>query len=211
MEEVVLEVQPRKARGKWAVRRLRREGWIPGIVYGGDGPPVPIQIPERQLESLVRSHTRLVRIRGLDGDQRALVRELQYDILGKELLHVDLHRLVAGQRVTVEIPIVLRGVPKGTEQGGVLQQSLYNLEVECLATAIPDEIRVDVSDLDLDDVLYVSQIAVPEGVTVLTEPDVVVAQVVPPEAEEAEEVVPEAAAEPEVIPKGKGEEAEGEQ
>lgn len=212
MEEVVIEVQPRTAHGKWAVRRLRQQGWIPGVVYGADGPPVSVQIPERQLESLVRAHARLVRIRGLDTEQSALVREIQYDIIGKHVIHVDFHRVVAGQRVTVEVPIVLRGVPKGAEEGGMLQQGLYSLEVECLATQIPDEIRVDVSDLGVGEVLYVSQLQLPEGVTPLTEPDVVVAQVVAPTEEaEEEEVVPEATAEPEVLRKGKEAAEEGDE
>ncbi len=210
-EAVKVQVTPRSAKGKWAVRRLRREGWIPGIVYGGDAEPVMVQIPAKEIERIARQHDRLVTLVGL-GDQpiTSLVREVQKDVFGREVVHVDFHRVVAGQRVTVEVPVVLRGVPKGVEAGGVLEHATHEVEIECLATEIPEQLRVDVSHLDLEDVLYASDIPLPEGVTLVTEPDVVIALVARPAAvEEEEAAAPEAAAgEPEVIEKGKKEKEE---
>jgi len=209
-EAVKIDVAPRKAKGKWAVRRLRRQGWVPGIVYGGDREPVMVQIPARELERLARHHERLVSLVGVEEQPvTGLVREIQWDVFGKEIIHVDFHRVVAGQRVTVEVPVVLRGVPKGVDAGGVLEQSLHEVEIECLATEIPEQIRVDVSGLDLEDVLYASALPLPEGVTLVTEPEVVVAVVTRPAAVQAEEEEAEAAepaaSEPQVIEKGKKE------
>ncbi len=212
-EAIKIEVAPRSVKGKWAVRRLRRQGWVPGIVYGGDSEPIMVQIPAREIERVARQHDRLVSLVGL-GEQpiTSLVRDVQKDIFGREVIHVDFHRVVAGQRVTVEVPVVLRGVPKGVEAGGVLEHATHEVEIECLATEIPEQLRVDVSHLDLDDVLYASDIPLPEGVTLVTEPDVVIALVTRPEpAEEEEEAAAEAApSEPEVIEKGKKEQTEEE-
>jgi large subunit ribosomal protein L25 len=212
MAEATITVEPRKVQGKWAVRRLRRQGWIPAILYGAGAPAELIQIHERELEKVVRHQARLVRVEGLgDSPIQALVRDVQWDIIGKRVVHVDFHRVAVGQRVHVKVPVILRGTPAGLEDGGRLDHVLHELEVECLATEIPDEIRVDVSGLKVGDVLHVADLMLPAGVVPLVDRSTVVAVVSRAEGEEAKPAAAEAPAapkEPEVITRRKEEKEE---
>ena len=143
-----------------------------------------------------------------------LIKEVQYDHLGQHAIHADLTRVSMDERVEVTVPIHVRGTAKGVEDGGVLSQMLTELEIECLVTAIPEEIRVSVTNMELDDTLHVEDLEVPEGVKVITEPDTLVVAVksVEEEVEEEEAVEEEGAEEPEVIGRAKKEEEEeGEQ
>jgi large subunit ribosomal protein L25 len=146
----------------------------------------------------------------MDGkNETVLVKDVQFDHLGMEVLHVDFARVDLNERVEVTVPLVLKGEPKGEKDGGVLQQILADLEIECLVTQIPTEIRANVADMGLNDALHVKDLQLPEGVRALQDEDLIVATV----KEIAEEVSTEAAegtAEPEVIGRAEeGEAAEG--
>jgi large subunit ribosomal protein L25 len=144
--------------------------------------------------------------------QPCLFKDAQYDYLGATLLHLDLARVDLNERVKVHVPIELRGTPAGVKEGGVLRQELKDLEIECLVTHIPENLRVSVENLGLNEVLYARDIELAEGMVTTQDPDSVVATVRPPlVAEEPTETAATegASAEPEVIAKGKEEAEEG--
>ncbi len=194
-----LRFEKRTAKGKWAVRRLRSEGWVPAIVYGHEQPPEPIQVTRNDIDALVKHGERVVELTGNGVTETAMVREVQWDPLGVQILHVDFERVGVGERVEVEVPIQLRGTAPGVEQGGKLNQILYNLEVECPATDIPDFIQVNVRNLQAGGSIHVRDIEVPDGVKILTEPDLVLVAVELPVKEKEVEEAAAAPAEPELV------------
>jgi large subunit ribosomal protein L25 len=189
---------------------MRADGLVPGIVYGHGEAAVPVQMAAADLLGLVRHGTRLVDLVGEGQPETALIRELQWDPFGNDILHVDFARVAADERIHIEVRITLRGTAPGVEEGGVLNHLLHTVDVECLATEIPEEIRVDVRGLHLEQSLHVSDLVVPPGVKVLADPDVVVVQVakkleeVPAAAAEVAEAGP---AEPEIVGRRVAEEA----
>jgi large subunit ribosomal protein L25 len=163
------------------------------------------------LATVLRHHTRLVDLKG-GVNESALLRELQWDVYGIEVLHVDFARVSADERIEVQVSVELRGTAPGVNEGGVIEHLLHEVTVECLATAIPDRIQVRINQLNKDQSITVAQLEVPAGVTILTDPEAIVVQCVEAAKEpEAEAVVGEAV-EPEVIGRKaeEGEEAEEE-
>lgn len=218
MEIPTLKGEPRKAAGSRAAARLRRAGGLPAIVYGHKIDPVPVTLDYHDVDLLLEHGAHLVNLE-INGDTQAcLFKDAQYDYLGAKLVHVDLTRVDLTERVKVHVEVELRGAPKGIAQGGVLRAGLKELEVECVVTHIPEKIRIDVSDLELDQVMHVKDLKLESGLMALDDPEAVIATVRQPvvKAEEEEAAVEAAeaeagaAAEPEVIAKGKDEEAAGE-
>ena len=214
-----LSALPRETRGKGASRKLRATGRIPAVVYGHGEATRELSVDARELDRLFsqihRDNTVInLRIQGEKAEVKALVREVQSHPARGTILHVDFYQIHAGERITVEVPIVLTGSAAGVRAGGILQHTLNELEVRCLADQIPNEFPIDVSALEIGDSLHVSDLPVPEGVEILVDGDRTVCSVIPPAVvaveAPAEGVVPEAAtvAEPEVIKRGKEEEAE---
>jgi large subunit ribosomal protein L25 len=217
MEIPTLKGEARKVAGSRAAARLRRAGKLPAIVYGHQIDPQAVTLDYHEVESQLRHGTHVINL-DLGGEaQPCLFKDAQYDYLGSTLVHVDLARVSLTERVKVHVQLILRGQPKGVGDGGVLHQELAELEIECPALQIPDAIRVDVSELALNQVLYVKELKLDENIKAMNEPEAVVATVREPAAQ-VEEVtaaaVPTAeaaagTAEPEVIAKGKAEEEEG--
>lgn len=206
-----LKAVPRRPGGSRAANRLRNAGKLPAVVYGHKQEPEPVVLDYHEVEMQLRHGVHVVNLDIAGKVQSCLFKDTQYDHLGATLLHVDLTRVDLNERVTVQVPLELRGTPKGVADGGVLRQELMELEVECLVTSIPDVIRVNVSDLAMDQVLHVSELKLDPGITAMHDPDIVVATVRQPivQAEPTGEAPVEGAAEPEVIAKGKVEEEEG--
>ncbi len=174
--------------------RLRRQGWIVGVIYGKNYGPIPLKIRRKDFESALRRRWRgaLVRL-DIEGDgfsdsQLCIIRELQRDPLTDEILCLDFQRVTAEMRIRRSIPIVLKGTPAGAEKGGVLQQILHEAEVEAPVGLALEALEVDVSSLDIGDTLKVGDIPVPEGVRMMEDPEEPVATVTPPEVEEEEKV-----------------------
>jgi large subunit ribosomal protein L25 len=192
-------------------KRLRDAGFVPGVIYGHKEAVVPVTLPKKELVGHLNKGAHLFALSVDGANENVLVKDVQYDHLGVEVLHVDFARVDLNERVEVTVPLVLRGEPKGEAEGGVLQQNVADLEIECLVTQIPNEIRYNVSDMGLDSVLHIKDIPLPDGVRALQDEDLIVAAVRVIE-EEASTEAAEGAAEPEVI--GKAEEgapaAEGE-
>jgi large subunit ribosomal protein L25 len=203
-EAVLLTTKSRKDLGKMNARRLRRQGLVPGVIYGHKEATLSVSLNNDDLKRAVRHGVRVVDIQAEGKVEKALIKEVQWDHLGLEILHVDFARVAADERVEVNVRVELRGTAAGIATGGVIDQPIHLLAVECLAIAVPDSIRVNVSALQLGQAIHVKELTLPEGVKALSDPDAVVVQVIAkllePEAAPtpAEGAVAEQA-EPEVI------------
>ncbi len=209
MEIPTIKAESRQAAGSRAAARLRRKGKLPAIVYGHKQDPFAVTLEARDVEQHLSHGAHLVNLDVKGKVQPCLIKDAQYDHLGAELVHLDLARVDLNEKVKVHVTLELRGTPKGAAEGGQLRQDLMELEVECLVTNIPENIRVNVADLALNQVLYVKDLKLDAGLQAVTESEKVVATCRLPLApvETVEAAAPVAgAAEPEVIAKGKIEE-----
>jgi large subunit ribosomal protein L25 len=213
-QELVVEAEQREDFGKNAARRTRRSGRIPGVVYGGGGPVIPVYVDPEGIRDILHSesgHNSIftLQVRG-KAPARAMIRDWQSEPVRGGLLHVDLLRIALDTKLKLKVAIHVTGEPKGVKvDGGIFEFMLRELDVECLPDDIPEGITVDVSPLGLNQSLRVSELPVSPKVKVLTDPNRVVAHVVTIKVEEEKpaEVAAEATpAEPEVIRKGKAEE-----
>jgi large subunit ribosomal protein L25 len=210
MDILEIEAKPRDARGTVACNRLRRQDLVPAVLYGHGESNVLLSMKRRELEHVIEGHNFIVCI-AWDGQQdNAQVREIQYDALGDHIVHVDFMRISLTETVTVSVPVETHGDAAGVAEGGILDVIMHELEIECLPTAIPESIRVEVAELGIADSLRVADISLPEGVTATADPEAVVVNVAPPAEEEEEEVagLAEEGLEPEVIGREEGEEEE---
>jgi large subunit ribosomal protein L25 len=209
-----LSATPRTETGKGVARKLRAQQSVPGVLYGHHRDPQPLVIDGREFDRLVERYateTTVVELT-VDGQSvRTLIREIQRHPFKRQVLHVDFQALVAGEMVTVDVPLVLVGTPAGVRVGGgVLDQVMRELTVEVDPSEIPNHIDVDVSGLEMAQSLHVSDLQLPPGVTVLDDADATVCVVAPPRVaeEEAAPAEEETSAEPELIRKPKDEEGE---
>jgi large subunit ribosomal protein L25 len=209
-ESVVLAAQERTGHGTRGARRLRREGMIPAVVYGHGEATVSVALAADELMKAIRHGARVIDLKQGEKLQKALIRELQWDALGQDILHADFARVSADERITLDVRIELRGTAPGVTAGGVLVQQIHNLHVECSVVNVPESIRVNVGELQKDQILHVRDLVLPPGVMVKNDPDAIVVQVTEKMVEgEAPAAAPAAEqAEPEVIGKKKEEEAE---
>ena len=213
MERIELKVEKRTLLGK-KVKRLRRQGLIPAIIYGHETEPIPVQIEERELTRVLAQAgpNRLITLR-LDGRPRlALAREIQRDVITDKLLHVDFYTVVMTEKLSAEVPLVLVGESPAVERReGVLQHGIDTVEVECLPGDLIHSIEVDLSELkELGQAIYVKDLKVPPSVEILTDGEEMVVKVVPIVEEVEEEEVAVAPGEVEVVTKRKEEEFEEE-
>lgn len=213
MAEAVIPIETRTALGTRAVRRLRKQGRIPAILYGEGVPPTPIQCRLIDLEKALQSGAHMVTLDGPDGIHRVLVKHIQPHPVSGKVLHVDFHKVSLTEKLEIEVPLVVKGDPSGVkEQGGVLETPVHTLKVRALPNRLPDRLEVDVSHLKLNERLRLGEVPKPEGVELLGNEDLVVAACLPPREEK--EAAPEAAeaaatpgtTEPEVIKKAKSQE-----
>jgi large subunit ribosomal protein L25 len=219
MAEIVVNAKGRDDRGKNAARRLRRQGLVPGIVYGGKGGNIAVAVDPKALQKVLRSEAGRNTILKLDiagaGATNAILKDLQVDPIKDSLLHADFYRIAMDVAIRVTVPINIRGEARGVKvDGGILELITREIEVECLPGDIPERIDVDVSDLGLNGALRVSDLPANAKVKILESPDQVVVHVVSIKEEEApapaaiavEGEAAAAPAEPEVLKKGKKEE-----
>lgn len=212
-ESVVLVAEERKGNGSRGARRLRRAGKIPAVVYGHKEATVSVSLGADELSKAIRQGARVIDLKLGDTLQKALIRELQWDALGHDILHADFARVSADERITLDVRVEIRGTAAGVTAGGVLVQQIHSLHIECPVIAVPESIRVNVADLQIDQALHVRELVLPEGVVCKNDPEAIVVAVAQ-KVVEAEPAAPGAApaageqAEPEVIGKKKEEEAE---
>lgn len=207
-----IQVQKRDKLGSRYAARLRQGGRLPAVIYGHGQEPLHVSLDRKELVDLLHTRARLLEAQVDTQKQPVLVKEVQWDHLGTDLIHLDLTRVDLTEKVTVKVPLQFAGDAEGLkEEGAILERPVTELEVECVVTEIPDQIKVDVSALKVGDALTVKDIKLPEGVVSKLDPETVVATISIVQ-EEVVEVVPtaEGAAEPEIIGKKAGEEgAEG--
>jgi large subunit ribosomal protein L25 len=216
-KEFKVQATLRQGRGKNDARRARRDGMVPITVYGGGAETVAAVAPARELAAILRSESGRNTIFTIEvdgaGSSEVMFHDRQIDPIKGRLIHADLTRLVKGQKIEVTVPLHLTGEPIGVkEKQGVLEQIIREIDIKCEPREIPDVLEVDVSNLDVHDVLHVSDIPVSEAIEILTDPEQVIATVGIVKEEELAATTPaegEEPAEPEVIGKGKKEE-EGE-
>lgn len=198
----ILDVAPRTSVGRSA-HRLRREGLVPGVVYGHDVAALNIQVPERELTRVAhaagRSHLLNLKVKGERRQRPVLIRELQREPRSAELLHVDFFQVNLTEKLNVTVPVVLTGEPPAVKFGvGELLQVIHSVEVSCLPDSIPGEFTVDVSSLsEVDDAVRISALELPDGVelTGAVDSEEVVVKIAPTRVAAAEEApAPEAVA-----------------
>jgi large subunit ribosomal protein L25 len=223
--EARLEAETRDSFGKNQARRLRVQGQIPAVLYGGvtgltSPPATNLSVDPKTLSRILHSESGVNTLIGLkvgDEEVKVLVREYQLDPVTHKMLHVDFYRIAMDKKLTVTVPILLKGEPKGVkQQGGLLDFVHREIQIECLPADIPEHIEVDVTELMLGQSIRLREIANDPKWTPVSEPDIMLAHVValkveaePVPAEGA--VAPAATAEPEVIKKGKTDKAEAEE
>jgi large subunit ribosomal protein L25 len=189
MEIRELTIQRREGTGKQRARRLRREGRVPAIMYGG-GEPVTIAVDPREIARIMHGHeggTQLLRVSLSDsGDSRmVIIRDMQLDPVSERIIHVDLQEVRMDRAIQVAVPLRHVGEPIGVKEAkGILEMILREVQVSCLPGAIPEMIDANVTGLGIHDVLTVGDLVVPAGVRILTDPGQAVATVAPPMAEE---------------------------
>lgn len=222
MATVSLSADSRDVSGKGSARTLRSRGQIPAVIYGHGRDPQSLALNARDLDKLlshIQAESTVIEVTVGGHTAKTLIREIQRHPIKRQILHVDFQALVAGEKVTVSIPIVLQGIPEGVRlEGGVLDQTLREIEIEVDPSNIPDHVEYDVTNMVIGDSVHVSDLKVPEGVEVQDDPETSVAVLAAPRAvieetpvvAEAVEGEAGAVAEPEVIGRGKEDDDEGE-
>jgi len=214
-----INAAPRTESGKGAARQLRRQGRVPAIMYGHGDDTQSLSVDAHELEKLLHSisvENTLIDVRIEGGEPtRALIREVQWHPYKPLAMHLDFYQVHAGEALTLDVPVHLHGTPIGVrEQGGVLQQTLHELHIECLPRHIPEAVELDVTNLAIGDVIAVRDVTI-ENVTIHNDGDLAICSVVGPtvaelpEDEAAEDE--DEAAEPEVIGQESGSEEDGEE
>ena len=214
MADIVVAAENRTETGKNVNRRLRTRGLIPGVLYGSKKEAVPLAVSPKEITTILRSKTGENTLFDLEigGSRRKVIlKEFQVEPIKGQLLHADFYEVALDKPIEVKVHIEVTGIPVGVKvEGGLLDHVTREVEVSCLPADIPEKITIDVSELEMGKAVRVSDLKVPDKVTMLSEPDLVIVHVVAPRAEEevAAAVAPVegeavAGAEPEVIKKGK--------
>ena len=190
MQQVKLEAQKREASGKGAARGMRRAGNLPGVLYGRKNEVIPIQIDARGFRDFLHNYgeNAFINLEIADhGTENVMVKEIQRDPVSNQLLHTDLLRISMDEPITSTVPITLVGSAPGIQEGGILEFPHRQLTLHCLPTLLPEEIEVDINELEIDDRLSVDDVSLPEGIEILDDPNTRIVAVVPPRIEEEPE------------------------
>lgn len=219
MEEIQLNVQQRSQVGTRKIKSVRRNGFIPAVVYGEKKSPISIKVERSDYERVMRQHrgqSLIFRIHVMEegkelGDYSAIIKEEQHNPVSEELVHIDFNRISLTKEIEVKVAIATKGDPIGVKRdGGSLDHALWELDIICLPMNIPQAIEIDVSALEIGDAIHVKDIVLPQGVRTRHDPASILVSVVPPMKEEVEVSAEGAPTEPEVLKEKKKEEAPGE-
>ena len=193
MSNLVVEAEPRTELGKNANRRLRASGLIPGVIYGRSTESISVSVNPKKIFSIIHSDTGQNTIFKLELNSKklnVLIRDLQVDPVRGHLLHADFQTIAMDETRVFEVPLDPQGEAEGVKEGGILDIVVREIEVECLPTDVPDQIQIDVSDLEIGDALRVSDLTFEsDKVSILSSPELVLLTVTPPKVEIEEEVV----------------------
>jgi large subunit ribosomal protein L25 len=215
-KDLTIAAETRDSRGKNEARRLRAKGSMPAVIYGGPNGPAPVAVNPKELSKILNSrtgHNTIFNLSVAGGETTpVMIVDWQFDPIKDALLHVDLKRIDLSQRISVKVPVVTQGDPKGVKiQGGMHEVVTREVEIECLPNDIPEQFTVNVSDLMIGQSIRAGDIPMSASMTLLSSAESVISHVVSLRAEETTTAetggpAPTAAAEPEVIKKGKKEE-----
>ena len=212
---VVIEARKRELIGKKSSKKLRKMGLVPGVFYEKGKPAVHLAFDIKALQYFMSHAHGLVdiKIEGKKEPLKCVLKDVQYHPVTDEVIHVDFQGVTMGEKISVTVPLVLRGTPRGVKEGGLLEHMIRELEIECLPKHLPEQLEIDVSHLKIGDALHVKDLSF-ENIRILDDPNEVILVI---EAPRVEEAVEEAAAtfeeeppEPEVITSRKEEKEEGE-
>jgi large subunit ribosomal protein L25 len=210
MEWVKIKAESRKEKGSNVCHQLRKKGLVPGIVYGRKEPEEQLVVNLKELSEMLHKGVRLIDLAFPTKTEKVFIKAVQMDPISEKPLHIDFSRIAMDEMLTMEVEIILKGQPKGILAGGLLEHNFRQLTVKCLPNNIPDSIEVDVSELDMGDLVRVKELKLPQGVTAVTDPEIVVAGVHQPKEEEVAAPAGEVSTtEPEVITAKKVEGEEG--
>ncbi len=206
-----LQAERRERTGSHVAAAVRKRGRIPAIVYGHKQEPAAISLDAHDfVEGLHHGH-RLMDITIGGNTEKMLVKDLQYDHLGRNVIHVDLMRVDVTEMVKVTVPVELKGTAKGTHEGGIVEEHTDHVEVECLAVNIPESIVVSVKDLGVGEAIHAGDIKLPDGVKLVSSPETIIATChVLAVAKTTEQLEEEAPVAPELIREREPEEEESE-
>jgi large subunit ribosomal protein L25 len=215
MEQMQLTSTVRTDTGKGVARKLRQQGFVPAVMYGGTHGNIGLSVNSHDLRQIIAKgggETSLIDLEVKNGDKKqtvpVILKEFQIDPVKRTLLHADFMEVTMGQAIEVHVPLELTGTSAGVKTGGLLEFVTRELTIECLPSKMLNHIDVDISGLEIGDTLSVEDINLGEDYKILTPLDTVVATVTAPKAEEEPEEGEEEQAEPEVIAKGKKPEEE---
>lgn len=211
METVKLNGNIRKEISKSARSKLRREGNVPGVLYSKNIESIPLSVKESDLHRLTSSSgTHIISLNLENNSYDCIIKDVQYDPVTDKVVHFDLLGLISGEKIEVEIPVVFIGNPIGVREGGQLQEFFHKLTVQCFPTDIPENIEINIANLNIGDSIHISDI-ITDKFTIQHSPDTVIASVAHPRSEAETEVSEETITEPEVIAKGKEKEEKEEE
>lgn len=200
-----LKIEKRDKIGKGGSKRLRREGKIPIIIYGHGEETDHAMVSRKELKSYLHEHKEEIMTLGTGRGKNVVIKEVQYDPVTGEPIHIDFMHIHKGEKLKLSIPLILDGTSAGVKEGGILEQWVREIEIECLPKDIPDEVRIDVSKLKIGDSLHIENLFIGEGVTILLPPEEAIVTVMPPRREEVTAAIEEEEEEAE-----EGEKIEGE-
>ena len=204
----ILNVEKRNETGTARMRRLRNAGGIPAVLYGHGQENINLVLNGKELMSVMRHSGHIVQLQGAL-DESALIKDVLWDNVTQQVLHVDLNRVDATELIEIALTVDLKGPAKGITQGGVLNQIMHDVEIRCPANRIPEKLELKIFDLEVGHSMRAKEIPLPEGATLVTSPEAIIVQCTIIVVEEVEPVAPAATAgiEPEVIGKKKEDEA----
>jgi len=201
---LLLKAEIREQTGSKAVQKVRKRGRIPAIVYGHKQEPVAISLDAHNFVERLHHGQRLMDVQIGKKKEKMIVKDLQYDYLGKDVIHADLMRVSVTEMVKVTVPIELKGTAKGTHESGIIEEHADHLEIECKATDIPEAIVVSVKEVSVGDSLHAGDIELADGVKLLSSPEMLVVTChLVAAAKTTEEVEEEMPVAPEVISEAK--------
>ena len=203
-KELLLKAEIREKTGSHAVKHVLKQGRIPAIIYGHKEEPIAVSLDEHNfMEGLHHGH-RLIDVEIGNKKQKTIVKDLQYDCLGKKVLHIDLMRVDVTEKITVTVPVELKGTAPGTNEGGIVEQHASEIEIECMATNIPNNLVVSVKELQVNGIIHAEDIKLPEGMTLVSPDDTILVTChVVAEAKTTDELEMEEPSAPEVIGESK--------
>jgi large subunit ribosomal protein L25 len=198
METQQLQVKIKKDTGSLKARKNRKSGQIPAILYGHKQESMMFLLNEKEFSTALDTEAKMVNLKWDSSEEIAFIKDVQFDTFGRKILHVDFVRIALTEKVTTHVPVVLYGTSQGVKEGGLLDHALKEVEIECLPTEIPKNIRINISELAIGNTIHISDLELPANAKVLGSPDAIVVSVhfATEEKETSEE---EISSEPEII------------